>query len=82
MKKIMLAGILIAGFMQQACLPTIVAGAVAATNSSKKTKAKWEADLRQTNLEREKAHLKPLDWCDEAYKTNKHWAKKNKDCNK
>jgi len=62
------------------CVPaTIIAGATSAS-SSKRSKQMWTADLRKTNLEREKSGLKPLDWCEEAYKFKISWALKDKDC--
>jgi len=63
------------------CVPVAVAGlAVAGHASSNKTKQKWTADFNQNNIEREKQHLPPLDWCEEVFKFNKSWAKKDKAC--
>jgi hypothetical protein len=47
---------------------------------SNEEKAAFVTNLQKTNLEREKAHLKPLDWCSEAYKFDKGWATENTEC--
>lgn len=53
---------------------------VAATSTSKRTKSKWTAEFNRNNTERETKGLKPLDWCDEAFKVNKGWATKDAEC--
>lgn len=67
-------------FLTSSCVPAIIVGGVMANSSSKKTRSKWNQEFIQTNLEREKAGLKPLDWCEEAFKVNEGWAKDDKAC--
>ena len=62
------------------CVPAAIVAGVAASNSSKKTKAKWTSEFNQLNMERESKKLEPLDWCDEAFKVNQGWAKNDKAC--
>jgi hypothetical protein len=47
---------------------------------SNEEKAAFTTNFQKTNLEREKAKLKPLDWCSEAYKFDKGWATENPQC--
>lgn len=79
MKKLILSAFLICVLFQEGCIAA-AATAVAATATSKRTRAKWNDQFNQNNLEREKAGLKPLDWCEEAFKVNKGWATDDKAC--
>jgi hypothetical protein len=71
--------ILLSSF-QGGCAAVLVGGLIYKSTKSEEEKAKFTTDLQKTNLEREKAHLKPLDWCSEAYKFDKGWAIENEDC--
>lgn len=62
------------------CVP-VIAGALIYDNiADNKSQAEFTTSLNQQNIEREKAGLKPLDWCSEAYKAKGTWAKDQKDC--
>jgi hypothetical protein len=62
------------------CAAALVGGLIYKSTKSNEEKAQFVTNLQKTNLEREKAHLKPLDWCSEAYKFDKGWATENPEC--
>jgi hypothetical protein len=62
------------------CAAALVGGLIYKSTKSNEEKAAFVTNLQKTNLEREKAHLKPLDWCSEAYKFDKGWATENTEC--
>ena len=62
------------------CAAVLVGGLIYKSTKSEEEKAKFTTELQKTNLEREKARLKPLDWCSEAYKFDKGWAIENEEC--
>jgi hypothetical protein len=62
------------------CAAVLVGGLIYKSTKSNEEKASFVTSLQKTNLEREKAHLKPLDWCSEAYKFDKGWATENVEC--
>lgn len=59
------------------CIPTIIGAAAYSSSKNKKTRQEFVNNFNQTNIEREKAGLKPLDYCDEALKFDAKWAMKN-----
>lgn len=63
------------------CAAVLVGGLIYKSTKSNEEKANFVSNLQKTNVEREKAHLKPLDWCSEAYKFDKGWAIENPECN-
>jgi hypothetical protein len=62
------------------CAAALVGGLIYKSTKSDEEKAVFVSNLQKTNLEREKAHLQPLDWCSEAYKFDKGWAIEKPDC--
>lgn len=62
------------------CAAALVGGLIYKSTKSNEEKAAFTTNLQRTNTEREKAKLKPLDWCSEAYKFDKGWATENTDC--
>ena len=62
------------------CAAALVGGLIYKSTKSNEEKAAFVTNLQKTNLEREKAHLKPLDWCSEAYKLDKGWATEKPEC--
>ena len=62
------------------CAAALVGGLLYKSTKSNEEKANFVTNLQKTNLEREKAHLQPLDWCSEAYKFDKGWATENPEC--
>jgi hypothetical protein len=82
MQKFLLTGIMLAalGASLGGCAAALVGGLIYKSTKSNEEKAAFVTNLQKTNLEREKAHLKPLDWCSEAYKFDKGWATENTEC--
>jgi len=68
------------GVSLSGCAAALVGGLIYKSTKSNEEKANFVTNLQKTNLEREKAHLKPLDWCSEAYKFDKGWATENPEC--
>lgn len=62
------------------CIPAAIVGASVNSSAKKKAHQQWMSEFQKTNMEREKAHLKPLDFCDEAYRYDKKWALRNDEC--
>lgn len=62
------------------CVPVLVGGLIYKSVKSNEEKATFTTNLQKTNTEREKAKLKPLDWCSETYKFDKGWATENPQC--
>jgi hypothetical protein len=62
------------------CLPVVAGGLIYDNLDDRDARAKFTSDLDARNIEREKAGLKPLDWCSEAYKAKKSWAEGDKLC--
>ena len=82
-RSIWSAGLLLARFAPRGlggCAAALVGGLIYKSTKSNEEKAAFVTNLQKTNLEREKAHLKPLDWCSEAYKFDKGWATENVEC--
>ena len=74
-----LLAILVVGFVLNGCAAVLVGGLFHG-GSSTSQKQKYTTDFNQQNLEREKAGLKPLDWCSETYKVDKAWAVEDDSC--
>ena len=62
------------------CAAALVGGLFYNSSKTYEQKQKFTADFNQQNLEREKASLKPLDWCSETYKFDKVWAAEGAGC--
>ena len=66
------------------CLPLVGVGvgAIASKHSSdsKNTQQAFSTNFQNINTERESHGLKPLDWCSEAYRFDKGWAKNDVGC--
>ena len=65
-RSIWSAGLLLARFAPRGlggCAAALVGGLIYKSTKSNEEKAAFVTNLQKTNLEREKAHLKPLDWC-------------------
>lgn len=64
------------------CLPVAVGGLLLKSSSTKKQQRTFLTDFNQTNLEREKAGLLPLDLCIAKHLFDAKWAKKDGACRK
>ena len=62
------------------CAAALVGGLIYNSTKSNEERPRSSPTFKRRNLEREKAHLKPLDWCSEAYKFDKGWATENVEC--
>ena len=60
--------------LNSGCAAALVGGLLYKSAKSKEAKQKFMANLQQTNLDREKAGLQPLDMCTEKYYFDKGWA--------
>lgn len=78
MKKIVL---MVVGVVTlNGCAAVLVGGMFYKGSKTKGQRQEFTTQLQKTNLEREKAGLKSLDWCSEAYKFEPKFAKQNKNC--
>lgn len=66
--------------LNASCVPALIVAASTHSASKRKSRAAWSAEFHKTNMEREKAKLQPLDFCEEAYKFDPKWVKKHPDC--
>ena len=64
------------------CLPVAVGGLILKGSKSKGQRGDFLEQLHQTNLEREKAGLLPLDICIAKYNFDSKWALKDQGCNR
>lgn len=72
--------ILLVALTLQGCLPALIA-VMAADDASRRTSQQtFLISFNQVNLQREIAGLEPLDFCSEAYKYSKGWARTQKQC--
>lgn len=75
-----IALVAVCGLVLSGCAAALVGGLIYKSVKSNEEKAAFTTNLQKTNTEREKAKLKPLDWCSEAYKFDKGWATENAPC--
>jgi hypothetical protein len=80
--SITLLNLLLAFLLLQntSCAAALVGGMFYKSSKSKEAKQKFMTNFQQTNLEREKAGLEPLDLCTEKYYFDEGWAKDDPDC--
>lgn len=64
------------------CIPFLIGAAVYANAQTDATKQKFLDDFNKTNLEREKAGLKPLEYCSELRRLDDTMAKNDDECKK
>ena len=62
------------------CAAVLVGGLIYDHTRNREEKKQFTEDFRKQNLEREKAGLKPLDWCQELYKFDQHWYGEDANC--
>ena len=77
--KVLVALVLIA-VMCSSCIPTIIGASVYKSSKTRQAKERFIAQFNQTNIEREKAGLPPLDLCTEKYHFDKKWADNDPIC--
>jgi hypothetical protein len=64
------------------CIPLLIGAAVYSNAQTDATKQKFLDDFNKTNLEREKAGLKPLEYCSELRRLDDNLAKNDEECKK
>jgi len=64
------------------CIPVAVGGLILKGSKTKGQRQEFLTSLHQTNLEREKAGLVPLNVCIAKYNFDQGWAKKDAGCTK
>lgn len=57
-----------------------IGGVIFYLASSSHRKERWVKKFREENRHREKDGLSPLSFCEELYKQNRSWAKKDPEC--
>ncbi len=82
--KLSKAGYLLAlsgvGLLLNGCVAALVGGAIYHSAKTQEARAEFTTNFQKNNTERERAKLKPLDWCSEIYKFDKDWAKDKAEC--
>lgn len=66
--------------LSSSCIPTIIGAAVYKSSKTREAKEEFIGHFNQTNMEREKAGLQPLDLCTEKYNYDKKWADDDPTC--
>ena len=64
------------------CAAAFVGGVAYHSAKSREAQQEFMTGFHATNTEREARGLEPLDWCTEAYRFDKGWAKRDKACRK
>ena len=72
----------LAAFSLTGCIPMLIGAAVYSSAQTDATKQKFLDDFNKTNLEREKAGLKPLEYCSELRRLDATIAKNDDECKK
>lgn len=80
MRKIVVPMLCVAACLSSGCLPVFVGGMFYHDAKKKQTRQSFMADFRNTNLEREKNGLEPLDLCTEKYHFDRSWAREDREC--
>lgn len=79
MKKIIIGYCLLLS-ITTGCVPVLIGGVIYKSSKSKGQHQEFITQFQKTNMEREEYHLKPLNWCSEAYRFDPSWAKKDQRC--
>jgi len=77
--KFLIALFLLSIFLTS-CIPTIIGASVYKSSKTRESKERFMAQFNQTNIDREKAGLPPLDLCTEQYHFDKKWADNDPTC--
>ncbi|GJM17093.1 MAG: hypothetical protein DHS20C13_24200 [Thermodesulfobacteriota bacterium] len=76
----LLAFLMLIAIICSSCIPTIIGASVYKSSKTRESKERFMAQYNQTNIEREKAGLAPLDLCTEQYYFDKKWADNDPIC--
>jgi len=58
----------------------LVGGLFYHDSKTRDQRLEFTLDFHRQNFEREKAGLKPLDWCEALYKIDQHWYSEDANC--
>ena len=75
-----LFGMLVLPLVLNGCAAVLVGGLFYHDSKTRDQRLAFTLDFEKQNLEREKAGLKPLDWCQELYKFDQHWYEEDANC--
>jgi len=75
-----LLGMLVLPLVLNGCAAVLVGGLFYHDSKTRDQRLAFTLDFQKQNLEREKAGLKPLDWCQELYKFDQHWYGEDANC--
>ncbi len=62
------------------CAAVLVGGLFYHDSKTRDQRLAFTTDFQKQNLEREKAGLQPLKWCEELYKFDQSWYAEDKNC--
>ena len=63
------------------CAAVLVGGLIYHDSKTRDQRLAFTQDFQKQNLEREKAGLRPLNWCEELYKFDQSWYAEDATCN-
>ncbi len=75
-----IAGICLLFSLLPGCAPVLIASAYYDHTKNREERAAFVKDYNAQNLERMKANIQPLVWCDELYRFDKNWYASDKTC--
>ena len=64
------------------CAAVLVCGLIYHDSKTLDQRLAFTQDFRRQNLEREKVGLPPLNWCEEVYKFDQSWYRKDATCSR
>ena len=82
MRSVMWRAVVVSGLLLPlgGCAAALVGGVLYNNASDNSDRTKWTESFGRQNLERERAGLRPLDWCSEIYKARRAWAMTEPGC--
>jgi hypothetical protein len=72
--------ILLLPFVLNGCAAVLVGGLIYHDSKTRDQRLAFTQDFQKQNIEREKAGLKPMDWCSELYKFDQSWYAEDANC--
>ena len=75
-----IVGLILIVLSQAGCAPVLIASAFYDHSKNRDARATFVEEYNRQNLEREKASLAPLKWCEELYRFDKNWYVTDKTC--
>ncbi len=75
-----LVALILVSLACSSCIPTIIGASVYKSTKTRAGKEQFLSQFNQTNIEREREGLQPLDLCTEKYNYDKKWADNDPIC--